>query len=388
MGEIYEDKRMEYLVQAFEDEDFVLELGLVRREIELEITKFLDYLKTKLTAEQKFFENTESRVKRSSSFNEKVRRKNYLDKWSITDNKSKNQEIIRTELSDLVGFRINCFFMDDEKAIFREFKKFVNEGGFKRFENITYEDDKLQDNGHKLNKLSGFYVKENKRYCFEVQVKSIMNNIWGEVDHKTIYKGQDYDASILPKKEIIEEVFNILKASDKQLLNIFTDSPKEKKLIRALFYELSKAKIAKELHTSALAKHYNSFFGIFSDEDTHQAVKKYVANTLLDPDFCAKESISVELTSDPSHLIEIIKKTFSVYDLGCIFKISSTLFDFKDINNFYQYLIYKLEAKCTSPNEFESQTDFIDDGENGGTSHKSDEIIELLKGNLKSNGGK
>ena len=176
-------------------------------------------------------------------------------------------------LPDLLGFRINCFFWQDEEIIYNILKEYYDQKNFTNF-TLNFSENKIQKNGHTIYKLSGIF---KEKYCFELQIKAIMHNIWGEVEHKTIYKNKNYDADISNKIAITEEVFNILQASDKQLVTLFKKKNSEKHLIYALFYEKTKEIVAQKCGTDILAAHYNGYFQIFSDSDNIQYIKKYVA---------------------------------------------------------------------------------------------------------------
>ena len=43
----------------------------------------------------------------------------YVNKWDLSGDIRSIQEEILKELSDLIGFRITCYFMDDEEDIYR-----------------------------------------------------------------------------------------------------------------------------------------------------------------------------------------------------------------------------------------------------------------------------
>ena len=323
-------KKEGYLLAAFQDSDFERKLKEVRFEIEKELKTFITYLKSKLDEGQKVYENIESRVKSNQSFREKIYRKDYIKIWEISDNKKDNQELITMHLPDLLGFRINCFFWQDEEVIYEKLREYY---GQNKFSNITlnFSENTKQENGHTIYKLSGKY---NKQYSFEIQIKSIMHNIWGEVEHKTIYKNRDYDADILNKKAITEEVFNILRASDKQLVSLFKKQSDERQLTYALFYEKTKHIISKKTGTDILARHYNGYFGVFSDSENFKHIKRYVAYSLLEDKF-DKQMVSIETFDERvKELDALITTEFLEYNLRCLYYIYELIYEVSDFECF------------------------------------------------------
>ena len=208
------EKREKLLLEAFDDKAFIKEVKNIRLELEEELMRFILFLKENLTSEQKIFENIESRIKSIQSFREKIYRKDYIKNWNVSDDIRENQKLIVENLPDFIGFRITCFFWQDEEKIYNLLKLYYEQKNLNDIV-LNFDENRKQKNGHTINKLSGKY---KQKYCFEIQIKSVMHNMWGEVEHKTIYKNRNYDATISNKKLITEEIFNILQASDKQLL--------------------------------------------------------------------------------------------------------------------------------------------------------------------------
>ena len=136
----------------------------------------------------------------------------------------------------MIGIRINCYFAAYELFIYTELKSALENGKIEYVDNIIDEKTE-QKNGHIIYKLSGRF---KEKYHFEVQIKSIVHNVWGEVEHKTIYKNPCYDGYIHKKKELSEALHEVLFASDSQLLSIFQMNESEDTLIQALFYLATK----------------------------------------------------------------------------------------------------------------------------------------------------
>ena len=117
----------------------------------------------------------QSRIKGVDSFREKIYRKDYVRSWTVYDDVEHNKTTIKKNLPDLIGFRITCFFWSDEKSIYDELCACAKNGFFKKFTINTNENCK-QKNNKPIYKVSGLY---DDSVCFELQIKSIMHNIWG-----------------------------------------------------------------------------------------------------------------------------------------------------------------------------------------------------------------
>lgn len=346
-----------HLMDAFDDSKYQDKLKELRIEIEVEIKNFIEYLKTKLREEQKIYENIESRIKSKKRFKEKIYRKDYIKTWDISEDISKNQKLISDNLPDLIGYRINCFFWQDEENIYDILKEYYDKDNLKNIE-LNFEENRKQKNGHIINKLSGKYCDENgDKYCFEIQIKSIMHNIWGEVEHKTIYKTKEYDPNISNKVAITEGIFNILQASDQQLLTLFKPWQDERNLILALFYEKTKEKVSQKCGTDILGQHYNGYFNVFRNTDD---IEMYIAYSLLNKHF-PKKNVDLDFEDSKIHgLAEMIKTNFFDFNLKCLYYIYELIYNVTDYDNFLlclsEYLLNTYQDKVS-----EYRDDDIDD---------------------------
>lgn len=367
------------LIDAFGEKKFRESLQQIRLKIEDELRLFLSYLKEISTEEHRFFENAESRVKSELSFMEKIKRHNYTGEWQVKNTISENQKLICTRLNDLIGFRINCFFIKDEEYIYNELKLYYEKKKFSNKFSISMFENDPQKNGHMLYKVLGQY---DEKYNFEIQIKSLFNNVWGEVEHKTIYKGQHFDSDTTFKKNISEEVFNILCASDKQLLEIFNNSKNETQLVQMLFYCQTSTDISKKFNTKILANHYLNFFSIFKTIDFHNDVKTYVATSLLNQPF-QKRKIETIPRSEVEHLKTKILKEFIEYDIEFLYELSSFLYAFDNKEQFLDHFVSYL-LKSRSIQEEADIADYIDAFEEEILpSNPNQDIIELLANNLR-----
>ena len=181
---------------------------------------------------------------------------------------------------------------------------------------LNFQENIKQKNGHIIYKVTGKY---KNKYNFEIQIKSLFHNVWGEVEHKTIYKNQQYDFSNSIKKPITEEIFNLLKASNNQLNSIINFKYEKIELIKALFFEETHEKIFKQNNTHILGKHYTNFFSFLAnEEDLINFVSKSLINEQVD-----RKVVTYKLDNSIEKLVQKIKYKYLSYD----FEILKDIFD-------------------------------------------------------------
>ena len=250
-------------------------------------------------------------------------------------------------LPDLIGFRINCFFIESEDKIFREIVSYCNAG---KFQNAVFNFDNCpdkMDNDGIIYKWTGTYKNE---YSFEIQVKALVNNLWGEVEHKTIYKNEKFDVDGSTKKKITAETLHFLEATNKQLNSLYNQNFNENDLIKSLFYEYTKYEIEEKFHTLYLTKLYESFFNLIGD---FSVVKKYVAAKVLgDNNIYAYVRPKIKISNNIDYF-EIIRKTIETryyeYDIDVCRSIFNILYEELDDLEFKKYIAMQILPK----NEYE-----------------------------------
>lgn len=163
------------------------------------------------------------RVKSTNSLKEKILRKSYHTKFSNAN------EFIKS-LDDIIGVRIICLLHNDEKTIWNiisskleevevdEKKYFVNSE-----KNIYLEKIILpvpQKNGHDIYKIHGYYKDGNVKYNFELQIKSLVHMLWGEIEHMLFYKNYEYIIDNSIYSSVMDSMYNNLMSIDSQLKDI------------------------------------------------------------------------------------------------------------------------------------------------------------------------
>ena len=170
------------------------------------------------------FLNVNSRVKSSISLKEKILRNNYYIKY-------KSPKILFDNLSDLIGVRIECRFIEDEIEIYKRIKELFNsqkcDGYYYNAKNpnillkLDEEQPQVQKNGFTIFRIDGKYVCNGKSVNFELQIKSLVNMFWGEVEHKILYKNFNYMLGEQFFRDIMASLKDNLTMIDRQLMILY-----------------------------------------------------------------------------------------------------------------------------------------------------------------------
>lgn len=168
--------------------------------------------------------NVSARVKSSVSLKEKIFRNDFYLKYKTPENLIKN-------LSDLIGIRIECRFIEDEKYVYNKLLKIFNisyEKGYYYSEKnpsillkFDGEQPQLQKNGFGIYKVDGKYISEEITVNFELQIKSFVNVFWGEIEHKILYKNYKYMLTEDLFKDVMYSLKKNLGMIDRQLMILY-----------------------------------------------------------------------------------------------------------------------------------------------------------------------
>lgn len=197
----------------------------------------------------------QSRVKTSKSLKEKIIRKNY-------HNQGKNPEQLVNSLPDLVGIRLSCMLNKDEKEIDQELKDIFKESSGEFYFLKGKEDFKIklkdkpdvQKNNHIIFKYEcKFKNSEGNEINVELQIKSLVHTLWGELEHMLVYKNYNYSINSSLNSDVLNSTFEILLDLDNQLevinkhISSKTSIKESRALITKLFYEYTSRDINKFL---------------------------------------------------------------------------------------------------------------------------------------------
>lgn len=168
--------------------------------------------------------NIVSRVKSKNSLKEKILRQDFYLKYKSPENLVEN-------LSDLIGVRIECRFIEDEKDVYEKVLETFNIHQGKGYyynekkPNILLKlDDKQpqkQKNGFGIYKIDGKYINGEESINFELQIQSLVNVFWGEVEHKVLYKNYKYLLTEELFKDVMHSLRENLSMIDRQLMILY-----------------------------------------------------------------------------------------------------------------------------------------------------------------------
>lgn len=152
-----------------------------------------------------------SRVKSKHSFKEKLYRKNIglqiSDDLSLENNIDEKQAIIREKIlriDDIIGLRIVTelkFDCNNVYKLIKEKSEDFEEKGIIFNSNELENQPEVMKNGLHIYRIKGVY---NSIYGFELQIKSKIEEAWGEMDHSIFYK----DYAVSPIKNAIQVTMN------------------------------------------------------------------------------------------------------------------------------------------------------------------------------------
>lgn len=199
----------------------------------------------------------QSRIKDSGSLREKIYRKNYhLESES-------GEEVVK-KLPDLIGVRLSCMLNSEEEEVHKDLKKIFTEKitfrekewfyikGKSSFKILLKDKPDVQKNNHIIYKYECVWLEDELEYNVELQVKSLVHMMWGELEHMLIYKNYDYSMDSSLNTDIMNSTFNILLDVDKQLqlinkhikVNKKDNIEQAKLVITKLFYEYTAENIS------------------------------------------------------------------------------------------------------------------------------------------------
>ncbi len=148
----------------------------------------------------------EARVKTWESISEKVDRKiQYKNASSLED------------IPDLIGFFIIVELDEDVEKVVRLLEK--EKKDLFRFSRITslVHYPTRHENGKLTHHYDGVYVLESKRFNFEIQVRSEVENLWSNIEHMSFYKNKTKSRNDRILNRLKDHSYNLLLQADNVL---------------------------------------------------------------------------------------------------------------------------------------------------------------------------
>lgn len=166
------------------------------------------------------------RVKSQASLKEKIIRNKLYTQF-------KAEELV-FGMHDIIGLRIECRFLKDEGMLYDKLCEVFSHDdgdGFFSVENgknvrlfLSALQPEKQKNGHEIYRIDGEVKSGGKLFRFELQIKSLVNSFWSEIEHKIIYKNK----RVLAIDDFISSMLNSINDNltgiDHQLHTIFKRS--------------------------------------------------------------------------------------------------------------------------------------------------------------------
>ena len=184
--------------------------------------KLTEYLETTFGAIDATVAVT-SRIKSRDSLREKILRNSLY--------KDVAPERIVFEMHDIIGVRIECRFFKDEKFLYDKIREiFSVDAGDGFFSPVGKKAIKLkldtpqpekQKNGFNIYRIDGAVAYAGENYNFELQIKSLVNTFWSEIEHKLIYKNIRFSPADTLMKDMLNSIHESLTGIDHQLNLIF-----------------------------------------------------------------------------------------------------------------------------------------------------------------------
>ncbi|WP_305767779.1 GTP pyrophosphokinase [Candidatus Epulonipiscium viviparus] len=220
-------KIFEYTTKALEKlDEMTIDLEIASKELE-------NYFANLVRNECIGYINISSRVKSRDSLKEKILRHDFYNKYKTISNLYEN-------LVDLIGIRLECRFIEDERDIYKLLKRHftqehVHTAGYyykQEHTGVILElksvQPKNQKNGLKMYRIDGKYLYNDQIINFEVQIKALVNIFWSEIEHNVIYKNYNYIIADRFYKDIMYSIKNSLTTIDGQLLLISNHFKRDK----------------------------------------------------------------------------------------------------------------------------------------------------------------
>lgn len=179
-------------LEMFQFIDDIIDLYESKRDMyKLIVEEIVSFFEDTVFSESRYTLSMTSRLKSPDSIREKLLRNNYISKY-------KDVNTILQNFQDLIGLRIECKFIDDEKYVYSLLPTIFTETDDKiYYYSSTYPRIKLklsdpqpqkQKNGFDIYKIDGLYLLGKDPIRFELQIMALVNSFWGEIEHKIIYK--------------------------------------------------------------------------------------------------------------------------------------------------------------------------------------------------------
>lgn len=271
-----------------------LKLLKIRKEDYQQIRKEIKYILLDVLDEHKdMVMDISSRVKSADSLKEKIIRNRFYMEYETS------QQIL-DNLSDLIGLKIECRFIDEEYKVYSILKQYFHiksENGYFTSSQFPFlhlelasKQPQVQKNGFSIYRIDGYYMNGNEKIRFELQIKSMVNSFWGDIEHKLVYKNTNYYVYDEFMKEILSSIKSSLTIVDRQLHIIYDEMENSDRhqmgLVSERNFEKMLAKAINDLFTEKLKASIGFTVNVKNTSDIlgHYIFVKNIRDELGNPD--------------------------------------------------------------------------------------------------------
>ena len=164
------------------------------------------------------------RIKSEASIREKLIRNNY-------DVSKNDSEKILSSLRDVIGVRVECKFIEEEKYAYDLLKSLFDKSDDGIFYymsqmprlrlKLSDKQPQIQKNGFEIYKIDGYLMMGKEAVNFELQIKALVNSFWSEIEHRVVYKNRDYELSDTFVSDLFRSIKENLNTLDSQLYLLY-----------------------------------------------------------------------------------------------------------------------------------------------------------------------
>lgn len=236
-----------------------------------------------VVANSEFTLTVTSRVKEPESVKEKLIRNSYYRLHT-------SKEEVIANIQDIIGLRIECKFTEDEAYVYSIIEKlfshtddqiyYYHEDYPKMRLKLTDRQPVKQKNGFDIYKVDGRFEDKDGdkdiRINFEVQIKSMVNMFWGDIEHRIIYKNPSY---FMVEQQVVESMMSIkenLNLVDHQLHKLYKRYKREDNARLSYRKENIESILSKLIHDTFARKMKNELGFVVQFKDTCDSIVEYV----------------------------------------------------------------------------------------------------------------
>ena len=225
------------------------------------------------------FLNVFTRIKSEESLREKILRQNLFSLYERPD------EMLEG-LHDVIGVRIECRFIAEEKELYESlvelFTEEMEDGYFASTLNdgirldLNLEQPQYQKNGFEIYKVDGKIWNGTSMTNFELQIKSLVNVFWGEIDHKVLYKNFNYMVTEDFFREVLVSIKENLWGIDKRLMQMYRQIEAMDTVNPNTTKDQLKAMLSKMIHDAYILKLRESTGVLFDFQNPSDLIVDFI----------------------------------------------------------------------------------------------------------------